>query len=161
MKLTNKESLMLQSLTMNQFLSELNNQMFMESSYFERMKFANHQTKDILNQTGLANPATMMMMLYGLLVVPYEMMAEDLKELNSLVRELADKAPARGNAVECIKEAVANADCEFVAEDGKNYALFGTDVKMEASKVGVLLNQLQIKVMMYFNKKALAERRVS
>lgn len=153
MNLTNKESLMLQSLATCQFLSELNNNLFLESSFYGKMKFGNPQSKMIINQSGLGNPATMMMMLYGLLVVPYDLLEDEINCLDGLVRELSVDVPKLGNSVVYIKEAVKNSKVEFVNEGNNNFVIFDKGVKMEASKVGLFMNQLQILIMMYFNKK--------
>ena len=161
MNLTNKESLMLQSLATCQFLSELDNNLFLESAFYERMKFGNPQSKMIMTQSGLGNPATMLMMLYGLLVIPYELMKEDIESLDGLVRNLAEGAPALGNSIVYLVEAVKNCNVEFINEDDKGYVLFNNSLRIESSKVGLLMNQLQILAMMYFNRKMSNDKTVS
>jgi len=78
MELTPNESIFCQALAMTSLLGELNNSNFLESEYYQNLKFSGNSEnfKKILNVSGLGNPATMQMFLYILLVMPKEILKD-------------------------------------------------------------------------------------
>lgn len=76
MNLTENESIFCQALAMTSLLAELSNNDFLNSDYYNNLKFQGNEYnfRKILERSGLGNPATMQMYLYILLVMPKELL---------------------------------------------------------------------------------------
>ena len=76
MNLTENESIFCQALAMVSLLLELSNNDFLNSDYYNNLKFQGNEEnfRKILERSGLGNPATMQMCLYILLVMPKELL---------------------------------------------------------------------------------------
>lgn len=85
-KITPEESLFLQSLATTSLLAELQNNNFINSEYFLNLKFDNNSFKQILLTSGIGNPACMQMMIYRLLIIPKEILTEEV--YSGLIRNL-------------------------------------------------------------------------
>ncbi|MBE5922494.1 MAG: hypothetical protein E7269_07060 [Lachnospiraceae bacterium] len=78
MKLAPNESILCQALAITSLLGELNNSNFLQSKYYQNLRFSGNSEnfRKILNASGLGNPATMQMFLYVLLVMPKEILKD-------------------------------------------------------------------------------------
>lgn len=91
MKLTENESIFCQALAMTSLLAELNNNDFLNSDYYNSLKFQGNEEnfRKILKSSGLGNPATMQMYLYILLVMPKELLKmSDTRTLGVFKKEI-------------------------------------------------------------------------
>lgn len=86
MELTPNESIFCQALAMTSLLGELNNSKFLESEYYQNLRFSGNSEnfRKILNASGLGNPATMQMFLYILLVMPKEILKDFDRKFSDL-----------------------------------------------------------------------------
>lgn len=101
MGITETESIFCQSLAMTSLLTALNDD-FLDSDYYNNLPSSRFSDdfKDILNNSGLGNPATMQMFLYALLVMPKELLEKTdnayldqcASDTNSLISQLIDKS---------------------------------------------------------------------
>lgn len=76
MKLTPEESIFCQALATVNLLGLLHAKDFLHSEYYSSLTFPSNSDilKEILDKSGIGNPATLQMFLYILLVVPKELM---------------------------------------------------------------------------------------
>jgi len=84
MEITENESIFLQALSTTSLLAELHNNKFLGSEYYKKLSFSNNSLKEILELSGIGNPATMQMFLYILLVVPKEIAITPLKLIDDI-----------------------------------------------------------------------------
>lgn len=153
-KLTQEESLLLQSLATTSLLAELSNDNFLSKSYFSQLKFNNDTLKDILKLSGIGNPACLQMMLYALLVLPKELLNEniypslnsDFAHINQKMQNLVIKSDTNTtytkdfeyaknckskysitcdmNYLRHIRNAVSHANCYYNSESEKHFVTF-------------------------------------
>lgn len=137
--ITPEESLLLQSLATTSLLAELSNDKFLDKDYFEKLPFGNSELKKILKQSGIGNPATMQMMLYGLLTIPKEIFNKEMvekfkKEINPLVFTLIEeetystyKGEFENKDIDYfshIRNAVSHSQCNYTSIGKINYVTF-------------------------------------
>lgn len=128
MEITENESIFLQALSITSLLAELHNNKFLGSEYYRKLSFSNNSFKEILELSGIGNPATMQIFLYILLVVPKE-----------------------------IRNAVAHAICYYEQINGICYVTFRDirdssrhcEINMKTSNVDKIFEILQFEIMQY------------
>ncbi|MDO4280972.1 MAG: hypothetical protein Q4C56_05020 [Peptococcaceae bacterium] len=177
---TAEESLLLQCLSTTALLGELSNNNFFNSEYFKQLPFSNEDFKKILVDSGLGNPATMLMMLYALLIVPkerlsgpdYDMFEDyvkskiyptiiDLAEKETYSTYAGEESLSKINYFRHLRNAVAHAKCYYFSENQKRYVIFSDSnnntkecsIKLECCNVGLILMELQKCIMEYYNTK--------
>ena len=143
-KMEQELSIMAQSLATTSLLAELENAKFLKSEYFENLHFEVQDFKDILIESKtIGNPASMQMMLYALLVIPYELLDrndnEELSKRMNIVNDAFFKVIEENDTystyvgedikssidyVRHIRNSVAHSRCEFNSMYGKNYVIF-------------------------------------
>lgn len=168
--ITEEESLLLQCLSTTSLLVELFSHNFLNSDYFNKLDFENMELKKIIKMSGLGNPATMQMMLYALLLIPKEILPNDVySNLNPLIYDAVEKNDTYStynneNNIENIdylrhiRNAVAHSKCNYFNENQINYVVFKDEsksehcsIKMKCSNVGSILTYLQIFLIKYYN----------
>ena len=137
--ITPEESLLLQCLATTSLLAELSNNNFLNSTYFNQLQFGNSAFKQVLKHSGIGNPATMQMMLYGLLTIPKEIFNEEMvkkfkKEINPLVFTLIEEETYSTYKEEFenknidyfshIRNAVSHSKCNYTSIGKINYVTF-------------------------------------
>lgn len=182
MKLTENESIFLQALATTSLIAKLNNSEFLNSEYYKKISFESNDEffKEILNISGIGNPATMQMFLYVLLVMPKEILSEfDIltmdkckKEINKLCIGLVESETNSTYSGENninnidyyrhIRNAVSHAKCSYKESDGICYVEFyDANIKntsetcqiiIKTSNVGIILEKLQKQLMEFVNK---------
>jgi hypothetical protein len=76
MQITQEDNLVLQSYITTSLLFELKNNNFVGSDFFERMSFEIPWFKDKLRDIGIDNQGCLLMALYAMLVIPYEIVSK-------------------------------------------------------------------------------------
>lgn len=178
-KITPEKSLFLQSLATTSLLAELQNNDFINSEYFSNLKFDNNSFKQILVTSGIGNPACMQMMIYALLIIPKEILTEEVySEINSKFIDINKKIDGmveegsstnyksdqslteyRMDYLRHIRNAVSHARCEYKSDNNKNFVTFKDisttgneccEIKIECQKVGLILMELQKLMIDYY-----------
>lgn len=182
MKLTENESIFLQALATTSLIAELNNSDFLNSEYYKKINFVSNDKifKEILNNCGIGNPATMQMFLYTLLVMPKEIFKEFdnltmkncQKEINSLCIGLVEPETNSTYSGENninninyyghIRNAVSHAKCSYKKSNGICYVEFYDQNIKNTSEtchiiiktlyVGTILERLQKQLMEFIKK---------
>lgn len=127
------ESTIAQALAMTGLLSEMANNNFLKSEFYQTIAFkSNNETfKYILEKSGLGNPATLQMLLYALLVMPKELLSqEDPSALTHIETDFNSTAerltglklestyPEKTlNYYRHIRNAVSHSHCTYTVED--------------------------------------------
>lgn len=181
--ITQEESILLQSLATTSLLAELQNNNFLSTEYFLNLKFDNDFFKGILVQSGIGNPACMQMTLYALLVLPKEILSEEVyselnskfidinKEINDMVEidetfsnyaKDQDFTEYQMDYLRHIRNSVSHGKCNYTTFDNKNFVTFkdinprsgeSCEIKIECQKVGLILMKLQRLILDYFKSK--------
>lgn len=141
-------SMYLQSLATCSLLAELSNKKFLKSKYFKKLKFQNDYFKMILIKSSIGNPACMMMMLYGLLVIPYEttdVSGLNFTEINNYINNISNEKPnsykttyknenkesdgknTNINYIDRIRNSVSHGRFEFEQEDKNCFVIFNDE----------------------------------
>lgn len=179
-KITPEESLFLQSLATTSLLAELQNNDFLNSEYFLNLKFDNNSFKKILVSSGIGNPACMQMMVYALLIIPKEILTEEVynginskfidinKKIDRMVEEKGTFTNYKSDQkltgykmdyLRHIRNAVSHARCEYESTNNKNFVTFKDisitedeccEIKIECQKVGLILMELQKLIIDYY-----------
>ena len=183
MKLTQTESILCQALAMTSLLNELSNEDFLNSEYYKNLYFKdnNNNFKEILNDSGLGNPATIQMFLYALLVMPKEIFENSkepyikclISQVNNLfqgiVHELEttyDKESKNDfttiNFCRHIRNAVSHSRCYYEVKDNVSYVTFEDSlpkdtkkyckITMKTGDVGSIIGELKILIMKFLNE---------
>ena len=155
MELTPNESIFCQALAMTSLLGELNNSKFLESEYYQNLRFSGNSEnfRKILNASGLGNPATMQMFLYILLVMPKEILKDfDRKfsaqcevEINQLFLNLvvnvnttynkeSNNNLATVNYYKHTRNAVSHAKCCYEVKNNVCYVTFKDENPRDVSQ---------------------------
>ena len=177
-ELPETQSIFLQIIANISLMSELANNNFLESEYYQKMKWSCAKTneeniKKILMKSGMGNPAMLQMFMYALLVIPKEKAKNDYcmeefnKEAQKYVCEFystypGEKTKDNFNYYRHIRNSVAHSTCEYYCEDGVSYISFidckpkdnsiTCKIKMKTGDVGNLYTFLLSKLMEYINK---------
>lgn len=181
MEITENESMFLQGLAITSLPAELSNNSFLESEYYKKLNFSNDTFKEILNLSGIGNPATMQMFLYILIVLPKEILKDfdntfENKckvEVNNLCIDLVEDTTNTTYSGENdissidyyhhIRNAVSHATCYYKQINGISYVTFKDthikdisqycEITIQTSKVGSIFEKLQLLMMQYINEK--------
>jgi hypothetical protein len=145
MILSENESIFCQALAMTSLLNTMSNNNFLESTYFNKLRFDSNEDniRKILSASGLGNPATMQMLLYILLVMPREVLNDTndswihqcSSEINTLVASLVqsisttypnESAENREtiNYYRHIRNAVAHSKCSYKTINNTTHVTF-------------------------------------
>ena len=182
MKLTSNESIFCQALAMTSLIAELSNQNFLNSKYYKNLQFSNNgkNFREILDNTGLGNPATMQMFLYVLLVMPKEIFKnfdEDFNkkydaDINEVFSKLVIKVETTYNKESSgdlstinfyrhTRNAVSHAKCFYETINNVSYVTFKDEnpkdstkyckFKIKTEDVGKIFEKLQIQIMEFLN----------
>lgn len=160
MNLNQDENIILQSYLTVSLLTEMTNNRFLESDYFEKMGFGNPSLKPMLCQVGVDNQGCLLIVLYALLCIPKETIFAKYKaEFDKINTEISKYAisthttyvkDANGkidyvrhlrNAVAHVKVKFAGTYIQFIDEDRRKNESFITQIPM--NKVGAILMELQ------------------
>lgn len=177
---TGNQSLIIQAIATTSFLSELHHCDFLNSDYFESMKFENSSYKEILKQSGMGNPAIMHFALYSYLVMPKEILDREeyetgrqlYRNLNQYISTIVEKEtfstyPKEDSInkikyCEHIRNAVAHAKSFFEIEDKNCYVTFiderhhdksRCEIKLKTQFVGEIIARLSDILTVYFIEK--------
>jgi hypothetical protein len=126
--LTQEENLLFQSYFTACLLTELANHKFLESDYYNSMKFGASWVKGELRKIGVDNQGCAMMMLYAMLVLPREIVQQayssEYDDINTFLKTCTKNTATtyRSDAssveyVRHIRNAVAHARVEFRPKD--------------------------------------------
>lgn len=168
-------SMYLQSLAMCSLLAELSNKKILKSKFFKKLKFQNDYLKMILIKSSIGNPACMMMMLYALLVIPYETIdvsGLDFTEINNYINNISNEKPnfyettyndEKNKAIDYIRHirnSVSHGKIEFKKEDEIDFVIFEDEkykdehqhcsLKLKTGNIGIILEKLQKLLFEYF-----------
>lgn len=172
--MNDNEFIFCQTLTNVELLNELFRREFLNSDYYKQIWADGSSNSNIfrkvMNAPGLGNPAMLQMFLYGLLVMPRELVGDDFckdefnNEAKNYVEEYSSSYDNEGDRSMCnyyrhIRNAVAHSKCEYVSDDKNTYVIFydqdnrnhSCQIKMKTSNVGRLFDFLRIKLMEYIN----------
>ena len=167
-----KKSLLCQTFATAGLLQQLYQSDFLHSDFFKFLPFDGLGTdgailKNVLLESGIGNPATMLMFLYGLLVMPKELFSENNnieEELKNCVNafltvhsEIIEfKYPSDGNQLNFyrhLRNAVSHAKYTFEMREGVAYVTFFDNNKSEecsfrvsTENMGILLSKIQYKL---------------
>ena len=177
---TGNQSIILQALASISFLTELSKQDFLNSDCFRNMKFENNSYKDILEMSGIGNPAVMQFALYAYLVMPKEILSREeyetgkylYRNLNQYISTIVEKEtystyPGESSVktikyCEHMRNSVAHAKSIFDVEDGICYVTFiderprdgcRVEIKLKTQLVGEILARLSDILTVYFIEK--------
>ncbi len=168
-------SMFLQSLATCSLLAELSNKKFLKSKYFKKLKFQNNYLKKILIESSIGNPACLMMMLYGLLVIPYTTKGKSklkFNEINNFINCICNEKPnfyettyndEKNKTIDYIRHirnSVSHGKFEFEQEDKICFVIFNDEnmrdknqhcsLKLKTKDVGRILEKLQKLLFEYF-----------
>lgn len=175
-QITEKESLLLQCLATTSFMAELNNDNFLSSDYFEKMKFGNEDIKQILKQSGMGNPAALQMMLYALLVIPKEVLSSndyhrleaEMQSINSKIDQIVEtesisyyeKDKDKIDYLYHMRNAIAHSKCSYTRRNDRYFVTFNDKnirkenercyIVIECRKVGNILMDLQRLILKFY-----------
>ena len=159
MSLGQVENIILQSYLTVALLIELNNNRFLDSDYFEKMNFGNPSLKPLLQQVGVDNQGSLLMVLYAMLCLPKEKIFDVYKAaFNGIDTEIAKRATTTKtsyqkdsphvNYARHIRNAVAHGNVEFSGsavifsdKDEKKGEYFTTEIPLD--QIGTILMELQ------------------
>ncbi|HBT88461.1 HEPN family nuclease [Desulfobacter sp.] len=125
MKPTQDDNLLIQSYLTTAFLTELNNNNFLNSEYFKTVIFEDNVVKETLSTIGIDNQGTLLICLYTMLVVPRQLLAQrypnDFEKLNHTVEQIKSDANStytkdstKIDFIRHIRNSVAHARVAFV-----------------------------------------------
>lgn len=168
-------SMYLQSLATCSLLAELHNNNFLDSDDFKKLKFQNDYLKMILIKSSIGNPACMMMMLYGLLVIPYTTKGKSklkFNEINNFINCISNEKPnfyettyndEKNKTIDYIRHirnSVSHGKFEFKTEDEIDFVIFEDEkykdehqhcsLKLKTRNIGIILEKLQKLLFEYF-----------
>ena len=164
-----KVSLLLQNQANVFLLSKLLKPIFLKSAVFNDLTSDNQFFRDVIERSGLGNPAMMLMMLYALLVVPKELLSQSancemkqrIDKIDPLIANLAEDGTSSTYPNEENKEkikysrhmrnAISHARAHFFSENERNYVEFRDcignpakvcSIKIECYKVAKIMDTL-------------------
>jgi hypothetical protein len=170
MELTQDDNLLIQSYFTVAFLTELNNNNFLNSDYYKKMNFRDKYIKEKLPYIGIDNQGAMLIFLYTMLVIPkqllYKNFSNQFMQLNIKLDKI--KSDAHSNYkkdtydgvlkidyIRHIRNAVAHAKVEFIQKvsvtfnDEDNRSGESCSITIPLSSMGILLTELQNIFMIY------------
>lgn len=161
-KLSSKESIMLQCYATSCFIAELKNNNF-EETYLKTMSFEDKTVEYIMKKSGLGNPGYYLLALYGILVLPKEAdksYTQHIKKIDKQIDQMNltidDGYNKKGQHCRHIKNSISHGHSEFLDPDmvffdedketGEKYRL-----EIPREKMGELLRVMVLELQVYFN----------
>lgn len=157
--ITPEADIVIQSYLTMRLWNELMNNQFLESEYFNNLKFSNDSVKFYVSGLGMGNQGARMMMLYLMTVIPYELvsknMPNDVKALNIELGRLLAEHSRSNYSYDCdciqyfrrIRNAISHGEVSFTS-NGMN--LKDSDKNGNESKI-LIPNDLFPKVLRKFS----------
>jgi len=161
------QDLIIQSYFTVAFVTELKNNDFLNSECYRNMKFEDTFLKDNLPQIGIDNRGALLIFLYAMLVVPKELIEQELpsefRNFNSLIEQIKSQAYSTYesdaeniNYLRHIRNAVAHANVEFSENDvefiDKNNSGSQCNIKIPLDRLGQFLEKLQKIIISYLKQ---------
>lgn len=175
-----KKSLLCQTIATAGLIQQLAETNFLNSDYYRSLTFDGLGTdgkilKGILNQSGIGNPATMLMYLYGLLVMPKELFKTN-SQVDGVLKDTTNQFlsscavvlestyqsdnPAF-NYYRHLRNAVSHALYSFESPNNTSYTIFCDENSRTAERckfrvntedMGILLSKIQYKLIELYNE---------
>jgi len=125
--ITQEENIILQSYMTVSLLAELGNHNFFSSDYFKKMEFGNSTIKQFLQISGTDNQGSVIMSLYAMLVIPYELIRKNypnefssmndfLKNKVEIVNTTYHSNPLASDLMYHLRNSVAHCRVSFTEE---------------------------------------------
>lgn len=168
------DSYLIQVVSTTGLIAELSNNDYLNSEHFKNLHFTNLSLKKIIFDSGLGNPATLLMFLYALLVAPYEMDKEhklnlEFKELNDYIVSIivfgTSNYPEDDGSIDYIRHirnSISHSKCIFSIINSETTVTFKDSNKkyeceftIKTSDVGLLLEKIQMKILRYLEEKTM------
>lgn len=174
-----KKSLLCQTIATAGLIQQLDHTDFLHSDYYRSLSFDGLGTdgkilKDVLSRSSIGNPATMLMFLYGLFVMPKELFKDSSQAENAIkdetnntlspvavILESTYRSDQNGfNYYRHIRNSVSHARVSFETNAGTCYVIFSDENSKTAEKcsfrlktvdIGVLLSKVQYKLIELYN----------
>lgn len=168
------EILFCQAIANVSLLIELANNNFLSSDYYKNMVWSSNKkvVTEILNTSGMGNPAMLQMFMYALLVLPREILGKDFckdkfnKEVIKYVTNCSSTYKNEINKEDVnyhghIRNAIAHSKCDYSEIDGKSYVTFKDintndnsqhcEITMQTGDAGSLCEFLKTELMIVLN----------
>lgn len=160
MMITHDDNLILQTYYATSLIAELKNNKFIESDYFENMKFGQPAIKEELKKLGADNQGAALMALYAMLVVPKEILKDKYIEEYVKINEFLDGVVTNTNTnyrydspktdyIRHIRNSVAHARVEFhyneyvLFQDRDDRQTCQFETRLPMSRLGEFIGMLQ------------------
>lgn len=171
--LNNPDALLSETLAMNALIAEFHHKDMVHSPVLNMIlddrNTNNKLHRTILMDATIGNPVTMQMLMYALLVIPWntyvnhaksslKKLNKKIKAFNPIVQTTFPEEEESGeiNYIEHIKNSVSAATVEFMNESGVPYVMFMDNqdiktcvIKMKADDMSLLMNSFQRIIMLY------------
>ena len=166
MNLTQEDDLLIQSHFSIVLLTELNNNEFLHSEYFEKMSFGDRFVKNNLPKIGIDNQGSLLIFLYVMLVIPRELIENkfpnEFQDLNDRVNNYVSSAKSnykkdkdKINYLYHIRNSVAHARVVFTPNvsvtfhDNNKFTGENCSITIPLKSFGIFLEDLRDLFMKY------------